>query len=466
MSGGPDSSDPTASDEPSGPSAPSRAAHLFLVLESECPLASPLRIVLAPFDQLTFGRRSTRALTPGKDGPARSLSIRLADPWLSHRHASLTRVLRRWVLEDVDSKNGTFVDGVRQTRVELENGQVIEIGHTFFLFRDGLEHGPGDPPIFDPALAAPARGLATLLPELAHTFAQLPRIARSPVSVLLQGETGTGKEVLARNLHALSGRPGEFVAINCGAIPRDLVEGELFGHVKGAFSGADSAKIGLVRAADRGTLLLDEVGDLPLPAQAALLRVLQEREVRPVGATQAVRVDLRVVAATHRPLDRMVEERTFRADLLMRLAGFRVELPPLRARREDIGLLIGALLRDAAADRKSPVTISPRAARALLRHRWPGNVRELEKCLTTALVLARDNRIDADHLPEPVRRTLDDEATAKQEEDDAQRIELVSLLREHRGNVTEVARALGKARMQVQRWLKRYEIDPAAFRRP
>jgi transcriptional regulator with PAS, ATPase and Fis domain len=400
-----------------------------------------------------------------KEGAARALSIRLPDPWLSTRHARLVRILRRWVLEDLDSKNGTLVDGVRQARTELEDGQLIEIGHTFFLFREAVEHTRGAPPIFDAGSQALPRGLATLLPGLAGTFARLLQLARSAVSLLLQGETGTGKEVLARNVHAHSARPGEFVAVNCGALPPNLVEGELFGHERGAYTGANAPSIGLVRAADRGTLLLDEVGDLPLGAQAALLRVLQEREVRPVGGRRAVPVDLRVVAATHRPLDRMVEEGTFRADLLARLAGHRLDLPPLRERREDLGLLAATLIQEAVPDRAASVTLSPRAARALLRHAWPGNVRELEKCLTTALVLAADAKIDVDHLPGPVQRALEDDDAAKQEEDQARRAELLALVREHGGNVTAIARALGKARMQVQRWLKRYDIDPATFRR-
>jgi DNA-binding NtrC family response regulator len=466
MPGGPNNSTLTSSDDPRGAPAPGRAPHLFLVLESHRPLASPLRIALDAFDKITFGRGSTRTHDPAKDGAVRTLSIRLADPWLSTRHARLVRVLRRWVLEDLGSKNGTLVDGEKQTGAELEDGQVIEIGHTFFVFRENVEHTRGDPPIFDAGSQTLPRGLATLLPDLARTFGRLLPLARSTVSLLVQGETGTGKEVLARNIHALSGRPGEFVAVNCGALPPNLVEAELFGHEKGAFTGAGASSIGLVRAADHGTLLLDEVGDLPLPAQAALLRVLQEREVRPVGARRAVPVDLRVVAATHRPLDRMVQEGTFRADLLARLAGHRIELPPLRARREDLGLLVAALLQEAAPDRAGAVTLSPRAARALLRHSFPGNVRELEKCLTTALVLAEDGRIDVEHLSDPVRRTLDDDNDPDGEEDEARRAELLSLVREHHGNVTAMARALGKARMQVQRWLKQYGIDPAPFRQP
>src|SRR5262249_4252107 len=160
------------------------------------------------------------------------------------------------------------------------------------------------------------------------------------LSILLLGETGTGKEVLARSLHALSQRPGPFIAVNCGAIPENLVEGQLFGHVRGAFSGALKDEPGLVRAAQGGTLLLDEIGDLPASSQAALLRVLQESEVRPVGSTQTVKVDVRIIAATHRPLESLIKGNAFRHDLYARLAGFRFELAPLRKRKVDLGLLI------------------------------------------------------------------------------------------------------------------------------
>ncbi|WP_159396567.1 sigma 54-interacting transcriptional regulator [Sorangium cellulosum] len=302
-------------------------------------------------------------------------------------------------------------------------------------------------------------------------------VARSAIPVLLQGETGTGKEVMARAIHALSGRAGELVAVNCGALPRELVEGELFGYRKGAFSGATEDRPGLVRSADRGTLFLDEIGDLPAPAQAALLRVLQEQEVRPVGATRPVHVDLRVIAATHRPLQRLAAAGEFRADLLARLSGYTIALPPLRDRREDLGLLLGALLERAAPERAAHLQIDAGAARAMLRYRWPANVRELAQCATTAVVLAQRGTIEPGHLPEAVARAAEGEGEGggDQEEgaaegdlrpeDGARRQELVALLGQHRGNITAVARAMGKARMQIQRWLKRYRIDPEQFRR-
>jgi transcriptional regulator with GAF, ATPase, and Fis domain len=254
------------------------------------------------------------------------------------------------------------------------------------------------------------------------------------------------------------------------------VESELFGYRKGAFSGAEEDRMGLIRTADRGTLFLDEIGDLPLSAQAVLLRVLQQGEVLPVGANRPVKVDIRLLAATHRDLNALVEKSEFRADLLARISGFTVLLPPLRQRREDLGLLIGRLLTGEMPDRASQVKFSSDAARALLAYPWPLNIRELEKCLLTAVLLARTGPVELAHLPESVRElgakkawqrlglSEDRESGRLSEVDRRRREEIRALLKQHAGNVTAVAQALGKARTQVQRWIKRYRIDVKDFR--
>nr|WP_240806958.1 sigma 54-interacting transcriptional regulator [Polyangium spumosum] len=411
-----------------------------------------------------MGRGKDHGAVATREGGVRRCELRLPDPWLSSRHARILRVGRRWLLEDLGSKNGCFVQGEPRKSGALEDGDLVELGHSFFLFRLSADVGPDEPAILHAPPPAPALGLATLCPALARDYARLSLVAASRIPVLIEGETGTGKEVLARAIHAASGRAGAFVGVNCAALPRDLVEGELFGHVRGAFSGAATNHLGLVRAADGGTFFLDEIGDMSLAAQAALLRVLQEREVRPLGATAAVAVDFRVVAATNRPLEPMVASGAFRRDLLARLSGHRIEIPPLRARKEDLGLLVAALLRRSAPAQASSLRIHPRAARALLLHDHPSNVRELEQTLCAALVL-RDGAetLAFEHLPETVRAALETTTTSMREEV-ARREELVSLLRAHEGNVAAVARALGKARMQVQRWLKRYGIDADAYR--
>jgi transcriptional regulator with GAF, ATPase, and Fis domain len=291
--------------------------------------------------------------------------------------------------------------------------------------------------------------------------------------VLVRGETGTGKELVARGVHDASGRRGVFVAVNCGAIPGGLVESNLFGHVKGAFSGAVRDEPGFFRAASGGTLFLDEIGDLPASSQAALLRALQEREVVPVGGTRPVKVDLRVVAATHQPLESLVDRGAFRQDLLARLGGFVMDLPPLRARKMDLGLLVAALVQRLSPARADAVRFTPAAGRALLAHGWPLNTRELEQALSRALVLAGDAEVDVEHLPAAVTaiRTAPSVSAPEpwvddlSERDARLRLELLEQLAAHAGNLADVSRAMGKARMQVHRWCKRFGIDPNAYRR-
>jgi transcriptional regulator with GAF, ATPase, and Fis domain len=333
------------------------------------------------------------------------------------------------------------------------------VGSTFLRLRTSLDAAglldtAGQPP------AAP--GLLTLLPSDAAQLEKLERLAPTRLPVLLGGESGAGKEVVARAVHTLSQRPGPFVAVNCGGLSSTLIESELFGYRKGAFSGALEDRPGLVRTSDHGTLFLDEVGDLPSGAQATLLRVLQESEVVPVGGTRPVKVDLRVVAATHRDLAAMVEQGTFRADLLARLSGFLLRLPPLRARREDLGWIIAALIRRHAAEPAS-VSFSVEATRLLLTHEWPLNVRELEKTLLAAITLAAGGQVECAHLPAGLGAPTP--APALDAEDQALRAQLVGLFQAHAGNVSAVADAMGKARFQIQRWMKRLQIDAATFRK-
>lgn len=436
------------------PRDPSRP-FLFSVLRCDRPLDAGARFCLSGADRVSIGRAESLSAT----SDAGTLRIGLPDPRMSTAHLDLEHVLGSWIAQDTGSKNGTFVDGSRIHRARLDDGALVEVGDTFLLLRDALD-GPDHPDLLDGSeLTAAPLGLATLLPSLARQLERLQLIARSPVSVLLRGESGTGKEVLAAAIHSLSGRPGPFQAVNCGAIAPNLVESELFGHRRGAFSGAVADHAGLVRSADRGTLLLDEVGDLASAAQAALLRVLEEGQVLPVGATKAVRVDLRVVAATNQDLDALVAQGRFRSDLLARLSGYTCVLPPLRNRREDFSLLVGSVLSRLGA---TGVTFSPEAARTVLRYSWPLNVRELEKCLASASVLARGDRIEVDDLPPAVRA---EPPPRRPLPDPERKDELVTLLRDHAGNVTAVAQAVGKARSQIQRWLRRYRIDPRDYRR-
>lgn len=438
--------------------------HLLLVMECHRPHAPSVRLSLSEIDEVRLGRGRERAFDVRREAGVRVLDVRIADPWWSSSHARLRRVLRRWVLEDLGSKNGTSVNGARITTAEVHDGDVIEVGQVLFVWRHLVSEYKQT--VFNPSSEpGPVPEWATLLPALAEEHGRLARLAASSVPILLRGETGTGKEVAARAVHRLSRRPGEFIGVNCGALPRDLVEAELFGHRRGAFSGATEDRPGLLRAADKGTLLLDEIGDLPPQAQAALLRVLQENEVRPVGSTRSIPVDIRVIAATHRPLQEMVHSGAFRADLLARLSGYTTELWPLRRRREDIGLLTSSLASRLAPERAAALRFEPRAARALLQHTWPANLRELEKTLASALVLAGDEPIALRHLSKAVQSSSDVASARREQEESARRERLVELLRACGGNVAEVARVMGKGRTQILRWMARHELDANSFRR-
>lgn len=383
------------------------------------------------------------------------MALRVPDALVSARHATLCRNGNAWVLEDLRSTNQTFVNGVAIDRRALADGDVIAIGGTFLVFRAAVLPRAPDSETLDDMSHKP-EGVRTVCPELECRFADLTRIARSMASIVILGHTGTGKELAAQAIHHISDRrSGPFVAINCGSIPGSLLEGELFGHTKGAFTGATQDREGLLAAAEHGTLFLDEIGDLSLPMQASLLRVLQSGELRPLGSARQRRLDLRVVAATNRDLPAMVRKGGFRDDLWARLNGFTLRLPDLRNRREDLGLLLSNLLRRHAGD--APRTFSTPAAAALFAHDWPFNVRELDKALEHALALAPGGEIDLDHLPATVV------APSAGPEHDRRR-ELVALLRKHAGNIAEVAREMGKHRQQVQKWCKRFQIDVDALR--
>ena len=446
---------------------PGERPQLIVALTCDRPLEPSSRHLLHAVDLVTIGRGKRRDYTRSISGGRRRLEMRIVDGAMSENHAQLSRIHGRWLLEDQGSKNGCVVNGKSVARAQLEDGDVIELGATFILFRDAVAPIAGDDDLAADKVPPPLPGITTFSGPLTEQLAGAATAASSTVPVLLRGETGTGKEVVARAIHGRSGRKGSFVAVNCGALPATLVEAELFGHRRGAFSGAVEDRPGHVRAADGGTLLLDEIGDLPPPAQATLLRVLQEREVVPIGESLPVRIDVRVIAATHVDLAARVADGSFRRDLLARLTGLVIELPTVAERREDVAILIAALL---AANGARNAALTPAAARAIFQHDWPDNVRELGMALAAAAALAGGGPIDLPHLPRAVRASAPvpgepAEETPLDAADATLREQLIALLAEHGGNISAVARATGKARWQVHRWLRRVSLDPTDYRR-
>ena len=450
-------SDDTAADADAGTPHPC----LFLCLDADHPGQSGESYDLSVARVVDLGRDDTRASKTIVDGARSTLRLDFADARMSRQHARLERVMGQWIFKDQGSRNGSMINGSKREHAPLADGDLIEIGRTFLIYRECA----GPAPI---TAASVVPGMRTLLPNFAVELERIRKVAASTIEVLIQGEAGTGKELLARQIHAISTRRGSFVPVDCGAIPGKLVEGELFGHVRGAFTGADEDRPGRLRLADHGTLFLDEISDLPLAAQTVFLRALEDHEVMPLGASQPVSTDFRLVAASHLDVRALEERGEFRADLFSRLAGYTITLPPLRERKEDLGLIIADILTKLEGDCGTPIHFSTQTARTLIGHNWKHNIRELEKCLAVALVLCDDGEIKPECLPAHVQAQVPEDptppATRLSAKDLTRREQIVTLLTAHDGNVSAVARDMGKGRTQIRRWILRYEIDPGEFR--
>ncbi|MBW2263803.1 MAG: sigma 54-dependent Fis family transcriptional regulator [Deltaproteobacteria bacterium] len=397
-------------------------------------------------------------LVPGASGPrhvqidpqgasigrGRECDVVLADSFVSRLHLRIQPAAGGWVVTDQGSRNGTRVDGHLVDGAEVRPGSLLALGRTV-IECVGPEVPPGDD-----------RGWLET-PGLRRVIHEVDRCAAASLPVLLVGDSGVGKEGLARRLHARGPRAsGPFVPVNCGALPESLADSLLFGHVRGAFTGAHEHRSGLVQASSGGTLFLDEVGELSAAAQARLLRVIEEGAVRPLGSNETESVDLRIVAATHRDLPRRVYEGAFRLDLLHRLAVLTLNVPPLMKRRADIPVLARWLLGRCEV---GVASISSEAMEILKSHSWPGNVRELRNVLSSGALRAGGGVILPSHLvfmepgpgPEPGCNVL---PTTTAEARD--------LLVRSGGNVALAARSLGVARSTLRDQLRRLEVPRQA----
>ncbi len=386
-------------------------------------------------------------------GSAPECDVTINDTRLSWLHATITRTAQGLVIDDHDSTNGTFVDGKRVERARLLVGTIIRLGESVFELQ---QRGPMAPVPRDEHLIGRS-------PPLQRLLLEIDRAAPSAMSILVIGETGTGKELLSRRLHLHSKRTGPLVPVNCGAIPANLAEAALFGHKKGAFTDARRDAPGYFEQAAGGTLFLDEIGVLPLEIQPKLLRVLENHEFFPVGATLPEPADVRVIAATNVDLRAEADAGRFRPDLYARLAEYTIHVPPLRERREDIPLLFLHYLDRAAQAHQ--FTLSSAFVEGLVLYDWPHNVREL-RALAQRLSLLEDLNtvLKVAHLPSEIRtppkkETADDPKRTPAKED------LEAMLQLHEGSVAKVAEHYGKQRMQVYRWLVRYGLKPEQFRK-
>jgi len=399
----------------------------------------------------------------GRDLANETWSSDVEDPMMSRRHARITRThAGDYTVSDLGSTNGTWLDG-RAVPVgaayKLEPGSVLVMGGHVFVFR---RLSQDDVTAIREDWSCPFGPVPTLSAGLAGLVRKLSRLAPSGVDILLSGETGVGKEVHAEAIHRSSGRKGPFIAINCAAIPDNLVESELFGYARGAHSTADRGKPGLIEQADGGTLFLDEIGEMSHTAQTKLLRFLQSREFISLGTTRSRTLDVRVIAATNRSIDPALDapdaSEGLRYDLAARLGPEPLTLPPLRDRPEDIGLLTDFFA-------KTEIEFVPEAFQALFLHTWKGNVRELEKVIALARVLAGGAPIGLEHLPVPLASRVEAPPVKPViQRKRPTREELRTLLSRHGGDVARLAREIGRQRTLVWRWLRENQLRPDDYR--
>ena len=410
------------------------------LLVVRCPDAARVGKHFSLVERLCFGRE-----TGGE------VNLHLEDKLLSRMHASITREGESVVLIDHQSTNGTFVDAQKTQKERLHLGSVIRAGETLFVWAL-----PPDSAIGPSSTPGPEYGIVGASAAMKSVRTVLHNVAQSTLPILILGETGSGKEVIARALHAASGRKGSLFVVNCAAVSESLAESIFFGHKKGSFTGAAGDSEGYWAAADSGTLFLDEIGDMPIALQPKILRAIESGEYTPVGTTAAAFSRARIVTATNAEIESRVAAGTFRRDLYARLQTVVLSLPPLRDRNEDILQLITHFWQE--ANPKRALTMEIAAAEALVLYDWPLNVRELRALVSRfALLPDKDLPIRLTHLPPAVRA-----AKAREEEsgEKPSRQALSEALDRHGGSVARVAVQFAKHRRQIYRWLRDYKLPP------
>ena len=431
-------------------------------------------------------------------GRGREADLQLPDRSVSRFHARIYRFGNRYFLADMSSRNGTHINGKPVTQLPLDDGQTFTIGpyRIHFLWPAGTPL-PGDEPTVAPgasplpsiAPAASAASDATYLPpisarKLANTEREnindtfgmignsqpirklietIRRVGPSDAAVLIEGETGSGKELVARGLHNASNRSYRpFIVVNCGAISPELIESELFGHERGAFTGATAQRRGAFELAHNGTIFLDEIGELPYALQPKLLRALEQKEIKRVGGNETLLADARILAATNRNLKEEVIKKTFREDLYFRIGAICISASPLRQRREDIAPLSKHFLALLSTNTARPIpTLSPAAFAILVSHDWPGNVRELRNAIQRAVVMAEGEKLDAADFSFLHTSSNDSTEQGAQELtrwEQAERTNILAELSRQNGNKTRTAKALGIAKSTLFEKLKKYGI--------
>ncbi len=429
----------------------------------------PARDLALVFEDGRMVRLSERSVSLGR---ARECTVSLMDRSVSARHATIVATENGWEIRDESSTNGTCVDGVRVRAARLRAGIELALGRVIVRCVQVARAdrvaavGGAHEAVGDEALFGSLEPMRAVRREVAHA-------AATPYAVLIRGESGSGKELVATAIHRLSAlRRAPFVAINAGAIPETLVESELFGHERGAFTGANARRRGAFEQADGGVLFLDEVGELPLAQQARLLRVLETGELRRVGAESSLQVRVKFVCATHRDLRALADEGRFREDLLWRIEQHTVTVPPLRARMEDLPSLTKKLCERISSELGRPLVVDDRAISRLLAYDWPGNVRELLAVLRAAAARAPDVRIGDEHLGDFSARSR---SAARKSEPPARAVEtdetlpppaklpsitpkvpvpdgeaLLTLLETFRGSLSALSRATGLSRAALR----------------